>query len=315
MKRMFTVMWKSVWYVILGLWLVVKWSCKLVWLVVKGFLYLFGVRFAKKIKDPEPLQMVFDDTPRGDEAVVKVGSIVPVEEDPNLRTFNILNAEGEIYRINTALPGPFYGPVWTRIIGCCETQQTLCGRLIKPVYGQNNGQLGGYAVNIGKVKAFLPVGEAVFAKEHKPINFRMAVTAIDPITKKVTVSARRAYQIVLGKKTMGQAGQETDAIYWDYDDEFVYLLLPGEYIGQAPADVAPSQLAERMGTLTRCRIETVNADDQTAIVSLNGKGKDKQDDSAGAVDRDLANDAREEAHPAESEDIFDLEMPDNAVGA
>jgi hypothetical protein len=312
MKLLLTVLWKTVWYLVMGVWLVVKWSCKLVWLLLKGVLYLFGMRFTRKMKEPEPLPMVFDDEPRGDEAVIKVGSIVPVEEDANLRTFNILNAEGEIYRINTALPGPFYGTVWTKILGCYETQQTLCGRLVKPLYDQHSGMLTGYVVYIGKVKAFMPAAEVFLAKEHRPINLRLAVTSVDPVSKKVVVSLRRAYHALLGKKNMGEAGQEVEALYWDYDDEFIYLLLPGEYVGQMRCDVTATEAASRMGLFTRCRLESVYQEDQTAIVNLSSNNK--LDVITSAAHAQVA-DARESVKSPgreDSEAIFDLDGEEGA---
>jgi hypothetical protein len=53
--------------------------------------------------------------------------------------------------------------------------------------------------------------------------------SIDPLSKKVVVSLRRDYHALLGKKNMGETGQEVDALYWDYDDEFI------ENIAENPA--------------------------------------------------------------------------------
>lgn len=304
MKKTFNVICKSSWYLMFVLWFLVEWSCRLAWLLIKGSLWLFGVRFTKKIKEPEPLPMIFPDEEK-EEAVARVGSIVPVEEDVNLRTFNILNAEGEIYRINTALPGQFHGPVWTRILGCYETQQTLAGRLVRPVYDPNHGLLTGYSVLIGKVKAFLPVAESLLPAEQKPINVRVAVTSVDPAGKKLAVSVKRAYQILFAKKTIGQTGEETDALFWDYDDEFVYLLLPGEYVGQARYTEPVAQVAAWMARVTRCRLDSVHAEEQTAIVSIDPeKGEEKtayQPDEAAA---DLDEEDKEapfelEEHPSD----------------
>ena len=303
MRTLFQLTWKSLWYLILGLWLIVKWSGWLVWLVIKGMLWLCGVRFAKPSTDQQPLPMLFPDGETTEAAVAKVGSVVPIEEDDNLRTFNILNAEGEIYRINTALPGPFHGPVWTKILGSYETQQTLAGRLVRPVYDPNNGTLTGYAVLIGKVKAFLPVTESLFPAEHAAINVRVAVTAVDPVNKKLTVSVKRAYQMLFAKKSMGQAGQETDGLFWDYDEEFVYLLLPGEYVGQAQYTEPMPQVAAWMGTLTRGRLESVHADDQTAIVTLAIKQAEIGATSVGETSGSSV---------GEPEAFFDLEEPQSA---
>ena len=160
------------------------------------------------------------------EAVSKIGSVVPVEEDHALRTFTIMNPEGEIYRINTALPGPFYGPVWTKILDCYETRKTLRGRLSRPLYNQA-GRHTGFQIRIGQVRAFLPNPYSMrWGADQKSLNIRIAIENIDPDRRKVTVNAKAAYEIMFERKPLPVSGEEAEGLFWDYDQKYLYLLCP-----------------------------------------------------------------------------------------
>ena len=197
----------------------------------------------------------------------KIGSIVPIEEDHDLRTFSVLNTEGEIYKINTALPGAFYGPVWTRILSCYEKRQTLCGRLVKEVYG-NSGHPSGYCVKIGKITTFLPNYHSLRREMQQGINIRVAILQVNPVSKRVIVSARAAYEILLSHKETPCEGEETDALFWDYDEKFVYLLLPGKIVGRAPYQEKEMEIASWMGNLTHCYVQNLEKDTHEALVTL-----------------------------------------------
>ncbi len=262
--------WKILYGFFYAIFFLIKWAFKIIYFIIKAFLYLFGVPWKTTashapIEQPTPPEhaVVFPEA----KAIVKVGTIVPVEEDHGLRTFTILNAEGEIFKINTALPGPFYGPNWTRVLSCYETKETVMARLVKPTYGQQ-GRIIGYQVRIGKIKAFLPISQAIRPTTERPINIRVSIIQINPTERKVLVSAKQAYYTIFGKKPLPKASEETDAIFWDYDDEFLYFLLPGEYVGQASYQEEPSVVSPWMGKITRCRIESIQSQEQRAIVSL-----------------------------------------------
>ena len=156
-------------------------------------------------------------------SVKKVGNISPFEEDHNLRTFTVLNNEGEIFRINTATPGPFYGPVWTRILSCYENRETLCARLICPVYGKSTNQ-SGYRVKIGNTKAFMPNFHSLRYGIKEGINIRVAIIEVNPTTQRVLVSSRIAYDLLFAHNPAPKVGERCEALYWDYNDEKIYFL-------------------------------------------------------------------------------------------
>ena len=271
-----------------AVWLIIKWTVKLIWLLVKLLFWPFGLNSSSSQPDessqpPRPLNVLFDDPPAlsgterepppvppalvATEPLAKIGSILPVEEDHDLRTFTVLNNEGEIYKINTALPGPFYGPVWTRILSCYENRQTLRGRLVKEVYGQS-GYRAGYRVKIGNINTFLPNYHSLRRDMQQGINLRVAVLHINQATARVMVSARIAYEIILGHKPAPAQGEESEALFWDYDEQFLYLLLPGHCVGKTAYCQQETTVAAWMGNITRCRIDAIDVAEQEAKVSI-----------------------------------------------
>lgn len=219
--------------------------------------------------------MIFDDSfldlpvvpPKSEEPVKKIGSILPLEKDHNLRTFEILNNEGEIFKINTALKGPFHGPVWTKILSCYENRQTIRGRVIAPVTGKSGNQAG-YEVKFGNIKAFMPNYHSLLTEFSKGINMRVAIIEINPVTKHLIVSARAAYTLLFAHKSVPEVGEETDALYWDYDDKEIYYLLPGRFLGHAPHSLKRAELASLMGTLTKCYVQTLDSETRDVTVTF-----------------------------------------------
>ena len=53
----------------------------------------------------------------------------PEEKDYRLRPFHVLNPEGELFIVDTGAEGPFYGPVWTRVLDAYEKGELLRARV------------------------------------------------------------------------------------------------------------------------------------------------------------------------------------------
>lgn len=221
----------------------------------------------KEVVD-EPEEEIFIKQEKSKEpGIKKVGNITPSEEDHNLRAFTVFNNEGEIFRINTASPGPFYGPLWTRILSCHENRETLCARLICPVYGKSTNQ-SGYRVKIGGIRAFMPNYHSLRYGDKEGINVRVAIIEVNPVTQRILVSSRLAYDLLFAHHPEPKVGEMSEALYWDYDDEKIYFLLPGRYAGWTEHHQPQTKIASLMGTITSCHIESLKQQEHEAIVSL-----------------------------------------------
>ena len=261
---MFKKFFSIIWILISGLFKVIFkilfFILKIIWWIVRFVWYIF---FPKLPKEEVPVDMIFNE----DSAVKKVGSIIPVEEDHNLRLFTLTNAEGEIYHIDTSVKGPFYGPVWTQILSCYECHRTLRGRLIKQVHGKT-GRPAGYRVKIGKIRTFLPNYHSMRFDNPKPINVRIGILSIDFDNKRVTTSIRLAYEIIFNELPTPQVEESCKALYWNYDESYIYFLLPGKILGKTPNNNEQFALGAKMGEITTCIVNSISPVNHEATVSL-----------------------------------------------
>lgn len=270
-----------------ALWKIIYYSCYCVFAIGKGlcrFLVWLMLGSSKKARtksisqnnntstadilllpdDKNPVELP---EPQQPPAMVKVGEALSVDQDHNLRNFTIFNAEGEAYQIDTRQKGLFYGPVWTHVLECYQTRQTLRARITQVLYGKS-GHRAGYRVKIGKIKAFLPHYHAMRDDLEQPVNTRVAITYIDPVSRRVTVSVRLAYQLLFDAKPVPAINEEIEALYWDYDENYLYLLLPGEYMGKFAYRGEQVATAALIGTLTQCRVEEINEDERESVVTV-----------------------------------------------
>lgn len=200
-------------------------------------------------------------------SISKIGTVVPTEEDHDLRSFTIMNGEGELFRIDTSAKGDFYGSVWTKILSCYETQETLRGRIVNTIH--ENGTTKGFFVHIGKAKAYLSLVDSMRNESQAPINTLFAVVHIDPKKAQATVSSRVAYARVFTNEPTPCQGEKTRAIYWDYDSKYIYFLLPKNYMGVAEREeYSPTEIEKIMGTIINCNINSINAELSEAKVTI-----------------------------------------------
>ena len=205
--------------------------------------------------------------PTPQKSISKIGTVVPVEEDHHLRSFTIMNAEGELFRIDTSAKGDFYGPVWTKILSCYESQETLRGRIIHAT--RENDNVKGFAVRIGEVSAYLSLSDSMRSHSQPPINTLLAVVHIDPEKVQATVSSRVAYARIFLNESSPCQGEKCRAIYWDYDAKYIYLLLPQNIMGIAEREeTSPTKIEQIMGTLTMCNINSLNPQLREAKVTI-----------------------------------------------
>ena len=185
-----------------------------------------------------------------------------------MRDFQIVDGEGEIYQVNTSVKGKFYGSVWTRILSCYESRQPLRGRLTKPVYDESDQQIG-FQIKIGNVTAFLPLNESFRSEKQPPINTLVTVTHIDPIRQKVTVSSQVAYDNIFANAPILVLNEKTKGLCWQYDDNYLYFLLPHKYMGLAPYTFTCITDAEKlMGTIVDLQVESIKRREKEALVSI-----------------------------------------------
>lgn len=202
------------------------------------------------------------------EPVRKVGSVIPVEEDHELRTFEIMNSEGEIFSINTEVEGVFYGPVWTKILHCYETHQPLRGRLTGPKFNRSGKQIG-FEVKIGSITAFMPKVQSLRLDNQPAINILVAVTHIDPEKQKVTVSSKVAYDKMFAGQGAPVENSRVHGIFWDFDEHSIYLLLPGNFMAMTEmSELSRQKIATLMGTTALCEIESVCPERHDARVQV-----------------------------------------------
>lgn len=91
------------------------------------------------------------------------GVDAPSEKDMRLRTFQVVNPEGEVYSIDTAdKESLFYGPTWARILDAQENGEFIRGRVDMRRISSLEDRFSGYTVNIDGVEAFLPASKAAY---------------------------------------------------------------------------------------------------------------------------------------------------------
>ncbi|GHS92359.1 hypothetical protein AGMMS50276_00050 [Synergistales bacterium] len=157
----------------------------------------------------------------------------PAEKDRNLRTFNVLNPEGEVYTVNTADESSgFYGPVWTRVLSAYESGEYLRGRASVRRTSKDEGRFSGYSVSIDGLEAFLPKSKASFFFDPKrdatnkclALKVEMIQTNGDK-KGNIVVSAKEPWEQTLDEFSGMTYGKEMHALAEDYEHN--ELLFPG----------------------------------------------------------------------------------------
>lgn len=164
----------------------------------------------------------------------------PVERDPDLRVFTILNPEDEVYTIDTSAPGPFYGPVWTRIFASLTQEGELlrCRAVLRRRTAKGNA-FAGYDVVIDGVRAFLPRSRCGYFRDEQR-DATGKCLAVKPFAFHPT-GAKRGNLMVEAQTPLEALERQTpgaDGSLWalalDVTATSLVFSLPGKRIGVCP---------------------------------------------------------------------------------
>jgi hypothetical protein len=161
-------------------------------------------------------------------------AFAPTEKDSNLRSFQILNPEGEVHTVNTADPSSlFHGPVWTRILDCYTKEEFLRGRAFTRCISQED-RFSGYMVDIDGIEAFLPKRNAgYFYDAEKDVTGKCLALKVDmvypngPMQGKIILNAKSPWQHTRSEFKNLFSGKVVDVLALDH--EHGYLVFPGLY--------------------------------------------------------------------------------------
>jgi hypothetical protein len=148
----------------------------------------------------------------------------PAEKDFGLRSFQIVNPEGEVHTVDTSdLSSPFYGPVWTRILDCHKKGEFLRGRAARRCVSQED-RFSGYVIDIDGVDAFLPKSKAVyFYDDDKDATNKCLALEVEmvhpngPKCGNILVGTKAPWKYSLGEFKDMISGKIVDVLAVDYD--------------------------------------------------------------------------------------------------
>ena len=147
----------------------------------------------------------------------------PEEKDHRLRPFHVLNPEGELFMVDTGAEGPFYGPVWTRVLDAYEKGEFLRARVAFRKTSRQN-EFSGYVLSLDGLPVFLPRSKSFyFYDEKKDAAKRCIAVKIEsiypngPRIGNVVVNAKPAWDLVRKGLYRLAPGIEVHALAMDID--------------------------------------------------------------------------------------------------
>ncbi|MDR1508692.1 MAG: hypothetical protein LBS53_03565 [Synergistaceae bacterium] len=166
---------------------------------------------------------------------LRADNFTPVEKDFNLRSFQVVNPEGEVHTVNTADSSSFfYGQVWTRILDCYRTGEFLRARARQRYVSRTDGRFSGYQVSINGVEAFLPRSKAEYFYDPEQDAtgkcLALQVEMVHPNGPKqgtVIVNAKTPWKYTLNEFKNLFSGKTVEVLALDYVSG--YLVFPGHY--------------------------------------------------------------------------------------
>ena len=156
----------------------------------------------------------------------------PEEKDHNMRCFDVLNPEGEVFSIDTRSSEQFFGPVWTRIFDAYEKGELLRARVALRQTSRLD-QFSGYTLSIDGVPAFLPRSKSVhfYNSENDATNLCIAVQVMTihvngPKCGSVIVDAKPAWELVRRELAAATLGDTVNALAMDIADGSLLFPVP-----------------------------------------------------------------------------------------
>lgn len=148
----------------------------------------------------------------------------PEEKDGHLRCFSVVNPEGEIFSVDTRVPGLFHGPVWTRILDAYEKGEFLRARAVFRQTSRTNG-FSGYTLSVDGVPVFLPRSRSFYFYDgEKDATKRCLAVKIETIHTNgprmgtVIADAWAAWAVVRGGLYALRSGREVHALAMDIEE-------------------------------------------------------------------------------------------------
>ncbi len=162
------------------------------------------------------------------------GFKAPEEKDLKLRTFSVVNPEGEVFPVNTAeTSSPFYGPVWTRILDVYTKGDFVRGRVSSRMTSKD-GRFSGYSVSVDGVPAFLPASKSgVFRNEENDATSRCIALKIQDVftngdrSGTIIVDAKEPYKVIEKELRKVHVGATFHALAMDVDANYLVFPSPG----------------------------------------------------------------------------------------
>ena len=146
----------------------------------------------------------------------------PEEKDYRLRPFHVLNPEGELFIVDTGAEGPFYGPVWTRVLDAYEKGELLRARVAFRRTSRQN-EFSGYVLSLDGLSVFLPRSKSFyFYDEKKDAAKRCIAVRIESVYP----NGSRAGTVIVDAKPA-----------WDLVRKGLYRLAPGIEVHALAMDI------------------------------------------------------------------------------